>query len=161
MDAKGAETEGVIEADNQSQAVSMIRSKGFFPTRVVDVGGEKKKGTVTAAVQTQPKGLKKSLGLNLNLFGGTVKPKDLMVFTRQLATLVGAGMPLLRVLRILLKQEKQSALREALNGMGEAVESGSTFSEALSQYPKIFDKINIFLSLPLFYINQNLALPMR
>ncbi len=66
-----------------------------------------------------------------------------MVFTRQLATLVGAGMPLLRGLRILLKQEKSPALRDALTGMGEAVESGSTFSEALAQYPKIFDKLFI------------------
>src|SRR3989339_1077193 len=66
-----------------------------------------------------------------------------MVFTRQLATLVGAGMPLLRGLRILLKQEKTPALRVALTGMGEAVESGSTFSEALAQYPKIFDKLFI------------------
>jgi len=70
-----------------------------------------------------------------------VKPKQLMVLTRQLATLVQAGLPLLRGLRILLKQEKNTTLREALGGMGEAVEGGSTFSEALSQYPHIFDKL--------------------
>jgi len=64
-----------------------------------------------------------------------------MMFTRQLATLVDAGMPLLRGLRILLKQERQPALRDALSGMGEAVESGSTFSEALGQYPRIFDRL--------------------
>jgi type IV pilus assembly protein PilC len=75
------------------------------------------------------------------LFRARVKPKSLMVFTRQLATLVQAGLPLLRGLRILLKQEKNSALREALSGMGEAVEGGSTFSEALAQYPNIFDKL--------------------
>jgi type IV pilus assembly protein PilC len=75
------------------------------------------------------------------LFGRKVKPKHLMVFTRQLATLVQAGLPLLRGLRILLKQEKQVGLREALNGMGEAVEGGSTFSEALAQYPNVFDKL--------------------
>jgi len=142
MDAKGTETEGVLDAENQSQAVSMIRSKGFFPTRVVELGGggEKKKTTTQAAVQNQAQG--KGIGKALNLkFGSGVKPKHLMVFTRQLATLVAAGMPLLRGLRILLKQEKRPALREALNGMGEAVESGSTFSEALSLYPKIFDKL--------------------
>jgi type IV pilus assembly protein PilC len=143
MDAKGSETEGVLDAENQSQAVSMIRSKGFFPTRVVELGGDKKKAVTAQVTQvkTQGKGLSKAL--KLNLFGGKVKPKNLMVFTRQLATLVGAGMPLLRGLRILLKQEKVPALREALNGMGEAVESGSTFSEALAQYPKIFDKLFI------------------
>jgi type IV pilus assembly protein PilC len=77
------------------------------------------------------------------MFGGRVKPKQLMVLTRQLATLVDAGLPLLRGLRILLKQEKRPVLRDALGGMGEAVEGGSTFSEALGQYPKIFDKLYI------------------
>jgi type IV pilus assembly protein PilC len=77
------------------------------------------------------------------LFRARVKPKQLMVFTRQLATLVDAGLPLLRGLRILLKQEKHPALREALNGMGEAVEGGGTFSESLGQYPKIFDPLFI------------------
>lgn len=147
MDAKGSETEGVLDAENQSQAVSMIRTKGFFPTRVVELGsgGEEKKKAAPqqGTVRAQTKAKADGKGLNLKLFGGKVKPKQLMVFTRQLATLVGAGMPLLRGLRILLKQEKAPALREALNGMGEAVESGSTFSEALAQYPKLFDKLFI------------------
>jgi len=147
MDAKGTETEGVLDAENQSQAVSMIRTKGFFPTRVSELGGggsDKKKTATTSSAkgQAQLKSGKKKFG-DINLFGGGVKPKHLMVFTRQLATLVAAGMPLLRGLRILLKQEKRPALRDALNGMGEAVESGSTFSEALAQYPKIFDKLFI------------------
>jgi len=144
MDAKGAETEGVLDAENQNQAVSMIRTKGFFPTRVVEIGSggvEKKKTGTAAGVKTQAHAKGSGKGLNINLFGGGVKPKQLMVLTRQLATLVGAGMPLLRGLRILLKQEKSQVLRDALNGIGEAVESGSTFSEALAQYPKIFDKL--------------------
>ena len=144
MDAKGTETEGVLDAENQAQAVSAIRTKGFFPTRVVELGasGEKKKASVQASVNAQAPGKIGKKGLNINLFGGgKIKPKQLMVFTRQLATLVGAGLPLLRGLKILLKQEKVAALRDALNGIGEAVESGSTFSEALSQYPKIFDKL--------------------
>lgn len=147
MDAKGAEAEGVIDAENQNQAVSLIRTKGFFPTRVVEIGGgapgaDKKKSAVPAAVKTQAmaQGPGKKGGWS---FGGTVKTKVLMVFTRQLATLVAANMPLLRGLRILLKQEKTPVLRVALSGMGEAVESGSTFSEALAQYPKIFDKLFI------------------
>jgi len=66
-----------------------------------------------------------------------------MVFTRQLATLIDAGLPLLRGLRILLKQEKSKGLREALTGMGESVEGGSTFSEALGQYPYTFDNLYV------------------
>ncbi|OGV63731.1 MAG: pilus assembly protein PilC [Lentisphaerae bacterium RIFOXYC12_FULL_60_16] len=146
MDSKGAETQGVLDAENQSQAISIIRSKGFFPTKVSDMGGaasataasaDSKAKSVSASVSRQGKGGNKLL----HMFGGTVKPKNLMVFTRQLATLIDAGLPLLKGLRILLKQEKNAALREALNGMGESVEGGGTFSEALGQYPKIFDKL--------------------
>jgi len=139
MDAKGAETEGVLEAENQAQAIAAIRSKGLFPTRVGEVGSDSRRKAAKTAKATGA-GLKRESKLAAT-FGGRVKPKQLMVFTRQLATLIEAGLPLLRGLRILLKQEKSPALREAINGMGEAVEGGSTFSEALAQYPKIYDKL--------------------
>ncbi len=141
MDAKGTETEGVLDAESQAAAIASIRSKGFFPTRVVEIGGGAKKEAGPAVMATvSGKGLAQKSSL-LAMFGGRVKPKQLMVLTRQLATLVDAGLPLLRGLRILLKQEKKPAMRDALSGMGEAVEGGSTFSEALGQYPKIFDKL--------------------
>lgn len=139
MDAKGSETEGVLDAENQTQAISMIRAKGYFPTRVTEIGGGAgtKRGGAAAAPAS---GMRRELKMP-KFLGSKVKPKQLMVYTRQLATLIDAGMPLLRGLRILLKQEKHPALREAIAGMGEAVESGSTFSEALTHYPKIYDKL--------------------
>ena len=137
MDSGGAEQEGVLDADNQSQAISMIRTQGLFPTRVVQVAA----GT-QAAVGGRAGSKDASMGFKLpRLFGGRVKAKQLCIFTRQLATLVDAGLPLLRGLRILLKQEKHPALRAALTGMGESVEGGSTFSEALSQFPRIFNRL--------------------
>lgn len=142
MDAKGKETEGVLDAESQSAAVAMIRSKGYFPTKVSEIGGagSKRKQEAGAAVQAKVSG--KGFELKMpKFFSARVKQKELMVFTRQLATLVDAGLPLLRGLRILLKQEKNVGLREALSGMGESVEGGSTFSEALGMYPKIFDKL--------------------
>jgi type IV pilus assembly protein PilC len=139
MDSKGAETEGVLEAENQAQAIAAIRGKGLFPTRVGEVGADDRRKAAKTA-QATGAGLKRESRMAA-VFGGRVKPKQLMVYTRQLATLIEAGLPLLRGLRILLKQEKSPALREAINGMGEAVEGGSTFSEALAQYPKIFDKL--------------------
>lgn len=143
MDAKGAETEGVLDAESQTAALASIRSKGFFPTRVVEIGGNSKKqvaSTVTATVAGKSLKQKSSL---MAMFSGSVKPKQLMVLTRQLATLVDAGLTILRGVRILLKQEKKPAMRDALAGVGEAVEGGSTFSEALGQFPKIFDKLYI------------------
>jgi type IV pilus assembly protein PilC len=144
MDAKGGETEGVITAENQSEAIGAIRSKGLFPTKVLEVGGAGAKKTPAQAMAKRSEassGSARSSLIMQRLLRSKVKPKHLMVLTRQLATLVQAGLPLLRGLRILLKQEKNSSLREALGGMGEAVEGGSTFSEALSHYPHIFDKL--------------------
>jgi len=148
MNSQGQETEGVVDAESQAQAVSMIRSGGLFPTKVIDIsGGGGKKGG--GKKQAMAGGEKKSGLMNLEikglnkLFGGKVKSKQIGVITRQLATLIAAGLPLLRGLKILLKQEKAPPLREALNGMGESVEGGSTFSEALSQYPKLFDNLYV------------------
>lgn len=156
MNAKGSETEGVLDAANQAEAVSMIRGKGLFPTRVVEMDAAAQKSTSQRRTQPAgPAGAKQGKGglamelkipaFMADLLGGGVKTKNLMVLTRQLATLIQAGMPLLRGLRILLQQERHPALRKALNGMGEAVEGGSTFSEALSMYPKIFD--NLFVNM--------------
>lgn len=143
MDSKGMETDGVLEAESRSKAIAAIRAKGFFPTRIVEAGGRAKKSGTPAAGGREAGGKGLHMELKMPRFwgGGRIKPKHLMIFTRQLSTLVAAGLPLLRGLRVLLKQEKQAALREAVNGMGEAVEGGSTFSEALSQYPKIFDRL--------------------
>lgn len=142
MDSSGTEKEGVVEAASQTQAIAKIRSQDMFPTRVVEMGGKGGGGKAKSA----SKGGGMSMEIKMPSFmTKKVKAKELTVFTRQLATLVDAGLPLLRGLKILLKQEKHPALREALTGMGEAVESGSTFSESLAQYPKIFD--NLFVNM--------------
>jgi type IV pilus assembly protein PilC len=73
--------------------------------------------------------------------GGRVKPKVLTAFTRQLATLVDAGLPLLRGLRVLEKQERSAALKKILGDLALAIEGGSTFSEALAQHPKVFNRL--------------------
>lgn len=142
MDPKGVETEGVLDAETQAQAVSIIRSKGFFPTRVVEFGsGAPARKAVVRTSEKTEKVATRTFFQRFRFLRRGVQRAQLMVFTRQLATLVDAGLPLLRGLRILLKQEKNPALREAIAGLGEAVEGGSTFSEALAQYPAIFDKL--------------------
>ena len=70
-----------------------------------------------------------------------MKPKVLMTFTRQLATLVDAGLPLLRGLRVLEKQERNATLKGILAELATSIEGGSTFSEALAQHPKVFNKL--------------------
>ncbi len=132
-DASGNAQEGTVEAKNIEEAKMRLRQSGYTPVSVTPVGGAKKKKSV----------LDMNLSLKMPTFLSRVKPKDLTVLTRQLATLVESGLPLLRGLRILTKQTKHPALQKILQGMCESVEGGSTFSEALAQFPKTFDNLYI------------------
>ena len=138
LDSKGKEVHGEIEADNQSTAVARIREKQYFPTKVEEVAGS---GGAVARKGAAPKGaLQMEIKLPKFLQGG-VKTKQLVTFTRQLSTLVNAGLPLMRAMRVLQRQEKNPALRDAVSQMAESIESGSTFAEALAAHPKIFDRL--------------------
>ena len=132
-DASGNAQEGTVEAKNIEEAKMRLRQSGYTPVSVTPVDGAKKKKSV----------LDMNLSLKMPTFLSRVKPKDLTVLTRQLATLVESGLPLLRGLRILTKQTKHPALQKILQGMCESVEGGSTFSEALAQFPKTFDNLYI------------------
>ena len=146
MDSKGKETKGTLEVANQNEAVGRLKEMGFFPTKVVEVEKGKDKPDAKAKGSAPAKGGKgKKGGGNLNIkipgLSGRVKPKVLTAFTRQLATLVDAGLPLLRGLRVLEKQEKNLTLKEIIGQVGVSIEGGSTFSEGLAQHPKVFNKL--------------------
>jgi type IV pilus assembly protein PilC len=115
----------------------------LFPTKIVESEKSQEK-TPQKKAKAKTAG-KKSLNLSLNIkipgLSGRVKPKVLTVFTRQLATLVDAGLPLLRGLRVLEKQERSSTLKSILRELALAIEGGSTFSEALAQHPKVFNRL--------------------
>ena len=148
LDARGAETKGTIEVASQNEAIGRVKEMGLFPTKIVEAekapakdAGKKGKGKPAG----RPGGKKKGGGMNLEIkipgLGGKVKPKVLTTFTRQLATLVDAGLPLLRGLRVLEKQERNVALKRILGELAQSIEGGSTFSEALAQHPKVFNKL--------------------
>jgi type IV pilus assembly protein PilC len=145
MDSRGKETKGSLEVANQSEAITRLKEMGFFPTKVVEAHdkAKDKADTKGKAAAKSAGGKKKGMSINLKIpgMGGGVKTKVLTAFTRQLATLVDAGLPLLRGLRVLQKQEKNQTLREAINQISVSIESGSTFSEGLAQHPKIFNKL--------------------
>jgi type IV pilus assembly protein PilC len=154
VDPAGVETRGSLEAPNQAQAIAKIRSQGLFPTAIGVAAGEPSAsaGAGGAAKNPAPAGSKKpvakkkSMDITIKLpkfLRPRVKQKDLTVLTRQLATLVDAGLPLLRGLHVLERQTPNPTLREALTGMCDAVESGSTFSESLQNYPNIFNHLYI------------------
>jgi type IV pilus assembly protein PilC len=144
LDARGRESQGEIEAENQTAALTKIREKGMFPTSVVEAGAAASKGKKPAArTKAGAAGGGLKMELKMPTFMSRVKPKQLMVFTRQLATLVDAGLPLVRSLEVLEKQEKNPALKHALREMADAIQSGSTFAEALAHHPKIFNKLYV------------------
>ena len=139
LDAKGKEVHGEIDADNQAQAVARIREKQYFPTKVEELAGG---GAAAPAKKGAAKKGAMQMELKLPKFlQGGVKAKQLTAFTRQMSTLVNAGLPLMRALRVLQRQEKNVALRDAVVQMAESIESGSTFAEALAAHPKIFDRL--------------------
>ncbi len=138
QDASGKEVRSTIEAENQQQAIAQIRARNLIPKAIGQADGSKSAAAKTA----------KKTGMNAEIklpafLRPRVKQKDLTVFTRQMATLMAAGMPLLRSLRVLERQCTNATLKDALYGMGESVESGNSFSEALGNYPKIFDNLYI------------------
>lgn len=135
VDSRGQQTSGQVTANNAAEATAQIKQSGYFPTSVMEASS----APAASAASAAPKP-KSSFSLG---GGGKIKSKTLMVFTRQLATLIDAGLPLLRSLRTLLKQEKNVTLRNTMVALAEAVESGSTFSEGLAQHPKIFNKLYV------------------
>src|SRR5204863_4081000 len=105
-----------------------------------------KKGKPAAKGKPGAKGAKKkgkSLNIQIPGLSGRVGTKVLTTFTRQLATLVDAGLPLLRGLRVLEKQERNVTLKEIIGKLGTSIEGGSTFSEGLAQHPKVFNRLYV------------------
>jgi type IV pilus assembly protein PilC len=149
MDQKGKEQKGTIEVATQNEAIGRVKEMGLFPTKIVEVDKVKAKSTnksgggATKAVSKKGKGKGMSINIKIPGLGGGVKSKVLTTFTRQLATLVDAGLPLLRGMRVLEKQERNPTLKRIIGELSEAVEGGSTFSEALAQHPKVFNRLYV------------------
>ncbi|MCC6355269.1 MAG: type II secretion system F family protein [Verrucomicrobiae bacterium] len=134
INPQGQEINGSVEAPDQNQAAAVIKQQyGAFPTRIVEQTG------LDAAAAAQPKKQARPMFKG----GRRVPSRTLTVFTRQLATLIDAGLPLLRGLGTLQKQEKNVALRNAIHAMAESVEGGSTFSEAMASHPSLFNRLYV------------------
>jgi len=135
VDAQGKTHQGTVEANNAADAAAAIKKQGRFPTNIAEA--------TAAAGKPKGKGLSLSFSLGGGAGTGKVPAKVLTVFTRQLSTLISAGLPLLRSLRTLSKQEKNVNLRKIMGSLAESVEGGTTFSEALAQHPKAFNKLYV------------------
>ena len=137
MNSVGQPVKDEVEATNNDEAVSKIRALGYFPTKIKEKGSRKaaSKQALAKASSVTPAAARGRRRV------GKVKKKMLTTFTRQLATLIDAGMAILRSLRILEEQQKPGMLRVAIRLVAEDVEGGSMLSEAMAKHPKAFDRL--------------------
>lgn len=123
--ANGKDFRGEIEAANEAEARIKLRAQRLIPLRVVS-----KDHKVSAA---------KKVGLS------KVKAKDLQIFTRQLATLLGSGIPIIQSLDVLARGARSPGLAAALAAVVAQVNKGKRLAEALAEHPRVFDR---------FYVNM-------
>src|SRR5437016_3259990 len=145
LDARGQEASGLLEAVSSSAAISQLRHAGFFPTSVIEEAiisgdGKEARGRAAKAARVTKSRAKKGIVLFQRK---KVKSKILMIFTRQLATLIDSGLPLLRSLNVLANQERDKVMKKTTNKLADSVQSGSTFSDALALHPKIFNDLYV------------------
>ncbi len=124
IDKAGKQTSGKIDATNEEQARVKLTNKGLMISQMTELA-------------SAPAGGK---GFSLN-FGKIIDNEGLTVFTRQLATLLQAGLPLLKALHILRNQEQNPRFKQVISEVCDQVESGNTLSDAFGQHPKVFDRL--------------------
>ncbi len=116
----GDSRKGTMEAPDDAAVAERLRDQGINPRRIRKASSK--------------------LSFELQLTSG-VKKRDLLIFTRQLATMVNAGLPLVQCIDILASQTENKAFAKVLTQVKHSVESGSTFSDALRKHPRVFDDL--------------------
>ena len=138
MDSNGKERKGKIDSPSEEQAAAALKKQNLYPTSIKPAKGESAAPKKKSGAAPKKKG---GSGLNMTIGTPVIKRKQLTLFTRQLAILLDAGLPLIRSLKTLERQSRDPIVKMVLNETAEAVEAGSTFSEALAKNPKSFDKL--------------------
>ncbi len=124
----GAVQTGVMEAKTKDMVEAQLKKFGF--------GG--------ISIKEEGKGFSKEIKLPA-IFGKKVSTKELVIFTRQFATMIDSGLPLVQCLDILSSQQENPTFKDVLLKVKDSVESGSTFADALAKHPKVFDQLFVSL----------------
>ena len=143
VDAAGQPMRGTIAVLNQNEALRRIREMGLFPIKLTERRPERDLPTHSTQAGKRTSTLASLSRISIPLLERRVKPRTLAVFTRQLATLIDAGMPLLRGLRILEQQETNPRLKRIVGKVGEAIEGGGSLTEALAAHPRDFNALYV------------------
>ena len=133
--SEGKYVEGDIEALNPDEASHKLKEQKIIITNLIK--GKKKK--------TETKTAKKGKGFSL--FGGKKKPKveDVLIFSKQFATMVKAGLPILQVLAMLRDQLENPGMKDIVEDIRKSLEGGVTLSKCFEKYPDMFDNVYINL----------------
>jgi len=137
--ATGREITGGLTSVGKEAAVAELKTRGLYPTAVAqaDEAGEANHGAVP---ETFSFASVKARGWRIRKTPGR---RERVVFTRQLAVLVAAGMPLVRGLDLLARQERNPAWRAVIAGMADTIRSGGTLADGVMRHPKIFDRLYV------------------
>lgn len=130
LNAKGKNIKGIIDANSESHARTKLRSQGKFP--------------VSITISTSKQGSAGSGGQGFRLFR-RITPGEVSNITRQLATLMGAGIPLIQALDSLIEQTRNPALKKVIAQVKNSVNEGNTLTSALGEHPGLFS--NIFINM--------------
>ncbi len=120
---KGGMQKGEVVAKSRDEVIALLRKQSILVTSVQQKMGE--------------------ISISLPGFGGKVKEKDIVIFTRQLATMIDAGLPLVQCLEILSNQTDNKVFAKAIAEIRSDVEAGSTYADALKKHPKVFDDLYV------------------
>ncbi len=125
INESGATISGTIEAESPETANNMLVARGYIPARISAAGSLAETGFVA----------------RLNDMFGSVQPQELILFTKQLRTMLMAGIPIIRLLQVLEAQSQNKILKKAIAQIGADIKQGSTLVDALEKHPKIFSSL--------------------
>src|SRR3990172_13432647 len=120
---QGTLQRGEVSAKSREEVIALLRKQNILVTSI------------------QQKA--RALGLAIRGLGGGVSDKDIVVFTRQFATMIDAGLPLVQCLEILTAQTENKVLAKTIGEVRQDVEAGSTYADALRKHPKVFDALYV------------------
>jgi len=117
----GGSVSGTMTASNKTELASLLKRQQITATKMTEKGKE----------------------FNMPQFGGSVKAKELAIFTRQFSVMIDAGLPLVQCLEILASQQENKFFQKVLTGTRGQVEGGATLSAAMRSSPKVFDALYV------------------
>jgi general secretion pathway protein F len=127
LDAAGRLTRGIIDADSPRLARAKLRRSGVFPTEI--------------AIERAKKSMAE--GISLGELFSRIRIQDISLMTRQMATLVGAGLPIVEALNALIDQTENARLKKVITQVRESVNEGSSLADAMGRFPKVFSELYV------------------